>query len=148
MMMGPEGRPISTLMVADCAHMRYEFIKGLGMSLEELRRDPKEGEDDPLNRSRMASIVNDSRQLAVALQYLGEKDLPRVIAKGQDELAAQMRDVAAAASVAQEFEATLAQLIYDEVAEDQAIPPALFEPVADALKRAKSGGPQASGAMH
>jgi type III secretion protein U len=74
----------------DYAHQYYEFMKQQRMSIEELRREYKEAEGDPVNlarrrsahfeavyaslgdRVRMASAVIHSARVAVAVQYLGE----------------------------------------------------------------------------
>jgi type III secretion protein U len=144
---------VYTLMAGvDYAHARYEFIKGLRMSIEEVRREHKDAEGDPLNRSRrrtahfeavyasladrvrMASAVIHSQRVAVALQYLGEHDLPRVLVRGEAELAAQIRRVAGEALIPMAFDPQLAERIYDDVAQDQPIPRSLYAPVARLLQ--------------
>jgi type III secretion protein U len=140
---------------ADYAHVHYEFMKQQRMSIEELMQEHKESEGDPLNASRRrqahfeaiylslgdrvraASALICSANTAVALQYLGEKDLPRVIARGEGELAAQMRRFAGEALIPMEFDAALAGRLYDEVPEGQPIPRSLFEPVATLLRWAE-----------
>jgi len=120
-----------------------------------MRQEHKENEGDPLTSSRrrsehyeavyasladrvsMASAVIHSARVAVALQYLGEKDLPRVIARGENEVAAQMRRLAGDALVPLEFDASLAERIYDEVPQDMAIPRSLYAPVARLLRWAQ-----------
>lgn len=139
----------------DYAHMRYEFIKGLRMSIDEVRREHKDAEGDPLNRSRrrnahfeavyasladrvrMASAVIHSQRVAVALQYLGEHDLPRVLARGEAELAAQIRRVAGEALIPMAFDPQLAELLYEEVPQDRPIPRSLYAPVARLLQWAQ-----------
>jgi type III secretion protein U len=118
-------------------------------------QEHKESEGDPVNASRRrqahfeaiyqslgdrvraASALICSANTAVALQYLGEKDLPRVIARGEGELAAQMRRFAGEALIPMEFDAALAGRLYDEVPEGQPIPRSLFEPVATLLRWAQ-----------
>ena len=139
----------------DYAHTRYEYIKSLRMSIDEVRREHKDSEGDPINRSRrrsahfeavyasladrvrMASAVIHSQRVAVALQYLGEKDLPRVIARGEAELASQIRRVASEALIPMEFDPQLAERLYDEVPQDRPIPRALYAPVAKLLRWAQ-----------
>jgi type III secretion protein U len=139
----------------DYVHQRHEFMKQQRMSVEDLRQEHKESEGDPLNSSRrrsehfeavyasladrvaMASAVIHSARVAVALQYLGEKDLPRVIARGENEVAAQMRRLAGDALVPLEFDAALAERIYEEVPQDMAIPRSLYAPVAKLLRWAQ-----------
>jgi type III secretion protein U len=86
------------------------------------------------DRVRAASAVIHSASTAVALQYLGEKDLPRVIARGEGDQAAQIRRFAAEALVPMEFDPQLAGRLYDEVPLDQPIPRSLYAPVAKLLR--------------
>lgn len=136
----------------DYAHVRYEFMKDQRMSIDEVRRDYKEAQGDPLTRARRrsthfesvyidladrvaaASAVIHSDRIAVALQYLGERDLPRVIARGENEIAMQMRAHATEALVPLVAEADLAERLYAEVPLDRPIPRALYEPVAKLLR--------------
>ena len=139
----------------DYAHEHYEFMKEQRMSIEDVRREYKEDEGDPINRSRrrsahiemifasvadrvrVASAVIHSPRVAVALQYLGEKDLPRVIARGEGEVAAQIRRFAEQSMIPMELDAALAERLYEEVPEDQHIPRALYAPVATLLRWAQ-----------
>ncbi|MBT2324103.1 EscU/YscU/HrcU family type III secretion system export apparatus switch protein [Variovorax paradoxus] len=141
--------------LVDYTHEHYEFMKQQRMSIEDIRQEYKEVEGDPLNQSRrrsahfeavyasladrvrMASAVIHSARTAVALQYLGETDLPRVIARGEGEVAAQIRRFAGEGLVPMEFEPQLAERIYAEVPVDQAIPRSLFAPVAKLLRWAQ-----------
>ena len=141
--------------MVDYAHEHHEFMKKQRMSIEEIRQEHKEMEGDPINRSRRrsahfeavyaslndrvraASAVIHSPRVAVALQYLGETDLPRVIARGEGEVAAQIRRFASEGLIPTEFEPALAERIYDEVPEDQPIPRALYAPVAKLLRWAQ-----------
>lgn len=141
--------------LVDYAHEHYEFMKQQRMSIEDLRQEHKEAEGDPINRSRrrsahfeavyftltdrvrMASAVIHSARVSVALQYLGETDLPRVIARGEGDVAAQIRRIAGEALVPTEFEPQLAERLYEEVPQDQAIPRTLYAPVAKLLRWAQ-----------
>ena len=136
----------------DYAHMRFEFIKSQRMSIDEVRRDHKEAEGDPTTRARrrgtyyetiyagladrvaMASAVIHSDRVAVALQYLGERDLPRVIARGEAEIAQQIRRFAADALVPLAFDAALAERLHADVPLEQPIPRSLYAPVAKLLR--------------
>ena len=139
----------------DYAHVRYEFIKEHRMSIDEVRRDHKEGERDPTTRGRRrgqhfeavyagladrvaaSSAVIHSARVAVALQYLGERDLPRVIARGENEVAQQLRSHAADLLVPTELAPALAERLFDEVPLDQPIPRSLYAPVAKLLRWAQ-----------
>jgi type III secretion protein U len=130
-------------------------MKRQRMSFEELQREFKDIEGDPINRFRRrsahmeavfaslgdrvrcASAVICSRRVAIALQYLGETDLPRVIARGEGEVAMQIRRFAAEALLPLEEDASLAERLYDEAPMDQHIPRALYAPVARLLRWAQ-----------
>ena len=145
----------AVMAVVDYVHERHEFMKQQRMSIEEVRQEYKEMEGDPINRSRRrtahfeavyaslndrvraASAVIHSPRVAVALQYLGEHDLPRVMARGEGEVAAQIRRFASEGLVPTEFEPALAERLYDEVPEDQPIPRALYARVARLLRWAQ-----------
>lgn len=147
---------IYALMAAvDYAHERFEFIKRHRMSLDELRQEQRETHGDPLlmarrrsvhfetvyaslaDRVKAASAVVHSARVAVALQYLGPDDLPLVIARGEGESAARIRQFAGESRVPMAFEPGLAERLYDEVPLDLRIAPNLFEPVATALRWAQ-----------
>lgn len=141
--------------MVDYAHQHYEFMKQQRMSIDDVRREYKEHEGDPVNTSRRrsahfemvyagladrvraSSAVIHSARVAVALQYLGEKDLPRVIARGEGAVAAQIRRFAGEAMIPMEFDAGLAEHLYEEVPEDQPIARSLYEPVATLLRWAQ-----------
>lgn len=141
--------------MVDYAHEHYEFMKEQRMSIDDLRREHKEVEGDPVNQARRrsahfemvyagmadrvkaASAVIHSARVAVALQYLGEKDLPRVIARGEGAVAAQIRRFAGESMIPIEFDAGLAERLYEEVPEDQHIPRSLYAPVATLLRWAQ-----------
>ncbi|MET0351948.1 MAG: EscU/YscU/HrcU family type III secretion system export apparatus switch protein [Rhizobacter sp.] len=149
----------AVMAAVDYVHQRHEFIKQQRMSIEDLQREYKENEGDPLtsarrksahfeqvyaslaDRVRMASAVIHSPRVAVALQYLGDKDLPRVVARGENEVAAQIRRTAGEALVPIAFEPSLAERLYDEVPEDRPIPRSLYEPVARLLLWAQGDEP-------
>jgi type III secretion protein U len=136
----------------DYVHQHHEYIKSLRMSIDEVRRDYKEAEGDPLTRARRrgahfeaiyaglgdrvaaSSAVLHSGRVAVALQYLGERDLPRVIARGENEVAMRLRELAADARVPLAEDAALAERLYAEVPLDHPIPRTLYAPVARLLR--------------
>jgi len=145
----------AVMAVVDYVHQRYEFMKQNRMSIEDVRREYKEDEGDPLtagrrrsahfeavyaslgDRVRAASAVIHSQRIAVALQYLGEKDLPRVIARGEGAVAWQIVRLATEALIPVEEDASLAERLYEEVPADQAIPRSLYGPVAKLLRWAQ-----------
>lgn len=135
----------------DYATQHYEFIKSLRMSIDEVRREYKDMQGDPTHRARRrsahfeavyfpladrvraASAVIVANGVAVGLQYLGPDDLPRVIAKGEGELAARIRAIATEALVPMSEDATLAARLL-EVGLDMPIPRPLYAPVARLMR--------------
>jgi len=139
----------------DYAHQHYEFMKQQRMSIDEIRREHKDNEGDPLNmgrrrmahfeavyasladRVRASSAVIHAGNQAVALQYLGETDLPRVIARGEGAIGAQILKVAGEALIPVTTDIELAPLLYAEVGQDMAISRALYKRVAVVLRWAQ-----------
>lgn len=136
---------------ADYANQHYQHLKSLRMSLDEVRREYKDMEGDPTHRGRRksahfeavyfpladrvraASAVIVANGVAVGLQYLGPDDLPRVIAKGEGDLAVRIRSLATEALVPMSEDATLAARLL-EVGLDMPIPRPLYAPVARLLR--------------
>jgi type III secretion protein U len=145
----------AALAAIDYVHVHHETMKSLRMSIDEVRREHKDAEGDPTTRARRrgaqmeeiyagladrvaaASAVIHSARVAVALQYLGERDLPRVIARGENEIARRIRELAAEALVPLAFDADLAERLHAEVPLDHPIPRALYAPVARLLRWAQ-----------
>lgn len=139
----------------DYVHVRYEFMKQNRMSIDDVRREHKDVEGDPVTQSRhraarqeaiyaglidrvrAASVVVHSGLVAVAVQYLGETDLPRVIARGQGEVAAQIRRIASDALIPCQENANLAQRLYDDAKLDLPVPRFLYDQVAALLRWAQ-----------
>jgi type III secretion protein U len=137
--------------VADYVIQRHEFMRRQRMSIQDLRDEYRETEGDPANvsrrrelhhevlyaglrdRVRASQLVLHSAQVAVALQWpQGEvpsegdgAPAPRVLARGEGEVAAQMRRNARDEGVALSFDAALAERIHAEVALDNDVPPHL-----------------------
>jgi type III secretion protein U len=136
----------------DYAHEHYEFTKQHRMSIEEIRREYKEVEGDPLNNARrrwmarelqfdalvdrvkLASVVVHSGRAAVALHYAGPNDVPRVIARGEGEVAARIRQYAEQYLVPHVQNAGLAHKLYQRVGLDQFIDRTLFREVSELLQ--------------
>jgi type III secretion protein U len=147
----------AALAAIDYVHVRHETMKSLRMSIDEVRREHKDSEGDPATRARRrgahleaiyasladrvaaASAVIHSGRVAVALQYQGERDLPRMIARGENEVAHRIRELAAEARVPLAEDGALAERLYAEVPLDQPIPRPLYAPVARLLRWAEGG---------
>jgi flagellar biosynthesis protein FlhB len=139
--------------VADYIYARYEFIKGLRMTKQEVRDERKSQDGSAMVKGRVKKFGQDllkKRQLsklptadvvitnpthyAIALKY--DPDLgpaPVVIAKGHDHFALKLKEAAKAHGVPIIENKPLARSLYSLVELDQMIPPDLFLAVAEVL---------------
>ncbi len=143
---------------ADVKLQKMLFIKQMKMSKDEVKREHKNDEGDPMikgERKRIARemansppprmaranvVVVNPTHYAVALRYApGEHPLPVVIAKGMDEAAAVIRRAAAEADVPIVGNPPVARALY-KVGVDEPIPDALFETIAAILRWVDSIG--------
>lgn len=143
--------------VLDYAWQRHKFRRQQRMSVEEVRREFREDEGDPLIKShrratgeelaytRMLSnvqsatvVIANPTHVSVALHYVaGRTALPRVVAKGVDSMALRIRVLAQRGGVPVIEDPPLARLLFREVALDAYITEALIEPTAAAFRRAR-----------
>ncbi len=137
----------------DFLHQRFEYMKRLRMSLEEVRREHKDNEGDPVyvarrraahheavfssrtDRVMNSSLVIHGAHTAVALAYASLDEPPRVMASGEGGEAVLLRKIAGESGVSLAFMPRLAQLIHDEVPVDQSVPMALAQRVLAQLRR-------------
>ncbi len=121
----------------------------LRMSHEEMRRDRKEQDGDPLARSRRRSlhrmlargslrrvkeaafVVCNPEHIAVALEYRPPAiPVPRVLVRAADETAARVRAIAVECGIPLVRNAVLARMLYETNVE-QYIPPECYAAVAE-----------------
>ena len=144
--------PGLAIAIADYAIVRMRTMKKLRMSKYEIQQEHKQNEGDPhirahrrsamlaMARNRMMSDVKEADVLlvnpthvAVALKYQAEKGAPRVVAKGADEIAAKLREIAAEARVPLVQDIPLARALHASCDIGQEVPPQLFTAVARVL---------------
>ena len=140
------------LAVADFAYQKYEFEKSLKMSLSEIKQEMKQSDGDPqikarirrtqreMSKRRMMQdvpkadvIVTNPTHFAVALRYEPGASAPKVVAKGQDEIAAKIREIAREHKVPLVENKPLARTLYQSVEIGHPIPADLYEAVAQVL---------------
>jgi flagellar biosynthetic protein FlhB len=152
----------------DVAYQRYKHHQEMKMSKQEVKDEFKQSEGDPQvkqrlrqlrmekSRKRMMAavpeadvVVTNPTHYAVALAYThGEMSAPRVVAKGADEIARRIREVAEENDVPLVENAPLARALYAGVELDQEIPPEHYKAVAEIIgyvMRLKGKLPQAAG---
>ncbi len=138
---------------ADFAWEKYKFNKDMMMTKEELKEEWKQTEGDPQVKSRIKKImfeaskkrmmkelptadvvITNPTHYAVAIKYDIQKDsAPKVIAKGVDELAQKIKEVAKKHDIPIQENRELARALYKMCEVGDSIPAALFKAVAQVL---------------
>jgi len=139
---------------ADYFFQKFQHIKQLKMSKDEIKREYKESEGNPeikskrkqlhqemvnsdtVERTRKSTVVvTNPTHLAVAIYYKEEdNEMPRVLAKGEDEVARRMVEAAKQEGIPVMQHIPLARALYANVDVDRFIPPDLIEPMAEVLR--------------
>ncbi|WP_292934967.1 flagellar biosynthesis protein FlhB [Noviherbaspirillum sp.] len=137
----------------DAPYQMWQYANKLKMTREEVRQEAKESDGDPqvkarirqmqreMAKRRMMSevpnadvVVTNPTHYAVALKYTeGKMRAPTVIAKGADEVAAKIREIAAEHKVALLEAPPLARALYRHTELGDEIPAALYTAVAEVL---------------
>jgi len=145
---------VMTLIAAlDFLYQRFEHLKKLRMSRQELKEEFKQSEGDPIVKSRLRQIrmerarrrmmaavptsdvvITNPTHYAVALKYeFGSVGAPRVVAKGADQVALRIREVAKENDVPVVENPPLARGLYAAVDLDEEIPPEHYKAVAEII---------------
>ncbi len=147
------GIALLLLSLFDFWYQRYEYKKELKMSKYEVKQERKEIEGNPeikqrqrelmrnLARSRMMQkvpeadvVVTNPTHYAVAIKYKPEEmNAPIVVAKGKDEVAFKIRDIAFKHGIPILERPALAREIYEKVDLNEEIPEDLYTVVAEVL---------------
>jgi len=142
----------AVIAVIDYFLQKWQFERSIRMSKKEIRDEFKESEGDPIMRSRIRSlqkerarrrmmqevpkatvVITNPTHLAVALRYeRGGTAAPRVVAKGADVIAANIRDIARKHGVPVVEDKPLARTLYKLNLNDP-IPEELYRAVAKIL---------------
>ncbi len=137
----------------DYAYQRYRHELSLRMTREEVKRELREEEGDPQIKARMRQmqrerarrrmlaevpratvVITNPLHYAVALRYhSGYDPAPVVVAKGRGLIAQQIYRLAWRHSVPVVHRPLLARLIFRAVPEGRAIPPTIYQAVAEIL---------------
>ena len=134
--------------LADYGFQRHKVGKQLRMTKHEVKQEAKTSEGDPMIRSRRRSLhakltrnqmlaaVNDASvvvvnptHVAVALSY-APGTIPKVVAKGGDELARRIRDRAFERGIPVVEARPLARILHDSLPVGAEVPADLYEAVA------------------
>ncbi|MEY2633936.1 MAG: hypothetical protein RIR00_2590 [Pseudomonadota bacterium] len=140
------------IVAADVPFQLWQHFDKLKMSKEEVRRENKEMEGDPMVKGRIRSmqreaarkrmmaavpkadvIVTNPTHYAVALSYTMGMRAPKVIAKGMGEIALRIREIGAEHRVPLLEAPPLARALYRHAELDSEIPADLYNAVAEVL---------------
>lgn len=139
--------------VADYIYQRFEFMKQMRMSRQEIRDEHKQSEGDPQVKARLRQIrmdrarrrmmaavpqadvvVTNPTHFAVALKYdTDSMAAPTVVAKGTDAVAMRIREVANENKVPIVENPPLARALFASVELDQQIPETHYKAVAQVI---------------
>jgi flagellar biosynthetic protein FlhB len=137
----------------DFIYQRYSYKKSLRMSKQEIKDEYKQTEGNPeikskirqlqreMAKKRMMSevpkadvVITNPTHYAVAIRYDKTKDeAPRVIAKGVDNLALKIKEIAREHDIMIVENPPLARELYKLVEVDELIPKKLYKAVAEVL---------------
>ncbi|HHW30463.1 MAG TPA: flagellar biosynthesis protein FlhB [Clostridiaceae bacterium] len=139
--------------IIDYLYQWWEYERSIMMSKEEIKEEFKQTEGNPTTRSRIRQkqrqissrrmlhsvpkadvVVVNPTHIAVAIKYDPKiADAPVVTAKGQGYLALRIKEIAEENDVYIVENKPLARTLYETVEIDQAIPPELYQAVAEIL---------------
>jgi len=137
----------------DYFYQRWEFEKSLKMSKQEVKDEYKQTEGDPLIKSKQrqkqrqisrgqvrqavadsSAVVSNPTHYAVALKYDPESmDAPIVMAKGEDEMAIFIKELANKFDVPIFEDVELARALFAVTLVDRPIPPEFYMAVAQII---------------
>jgi len=137
---------------ADYAYQRWDYMRNLRMTKQEIKDELKRTEGDPLLKSRIRSqqrqiarkrmmanvhkatvIVTNPTHLAIAVQYRPDMHAPKVLAKGAYKIAERIVEIAKKNHIPIVQNIPLAWAIYKTIDVDREISPDLYKAVAEVL---------------
>jgi flagellar biosynthetic protein FlhB len=144
---------LGAIALLDGPYQKWHYANKLKMTRQEVIQESKESDGNPqikgkirqlqreMARKRMMSnvptadvVVTNPTHFAVALKYADNgRGAPRVVAKGTDEVAAKIREIAKENKVALLEAPALARALYKHTDIDDEIPEALYSAVAEVL---------------
>lgn len=144
---------VALLAVTDYGYQRFQFMRSMRMSKQEVKEEHKQSEGDPIIKARLRQIrmerarkrmmaavptasvvVTNPTHYAVALKYeMGAKGAPKVVAKGADFVAQRIRELAVENDVPLVENPPLARALYATVEVDREIPTEHYRAVAEII---------------
>lgn len=141
------------LAVLDYLYQKYDFEKNIRMSKQDIKDEHKNVEGDPLIKSKIREkqreaatrrmmeevpqadvVITNPTHYAIAIKYDEiQASAPIVVAKGKDDIALKIKEIAKENEIATIENRLLARSLYDEVELDEAIPEHFYQAVAEIL---------------
>lgn len=139
--------------VMDVVYQRHEYFKKMRMTKQELKDEYKQTEGDPMVKGRLRQlraekarqrmmqavptadvVITNPTHFSIALKYdPGEMNAPVCVAKGVDDLALRIREVAKEHEIIIVENPPLARILFDTVEVDEMIPQEHFKAVAEVI---------------
>ena len=144
---------VAVVAALDYGYEKFSHKKGLKMTKQEVKEEYKQMEGDPQIKGKIKQkqrqmanqrmmqavpsstvILTNPTHISIAIRYEQGKDTtPIVVAKGVDEVAFRIREIAKSHDIPIIENVHLARLIYKEVDIDQEIPEEMYKAVAEVL---------------
>ncbi len=140
------------LAVLDYAYQKYEYEKKLKMSKQDIKDEHKQQEGDPKVKGRIRQlqremaqrrmmdevptatvVVTNPTHLSIAIQYEDHMPSPIVVAKGVDNNAMRIREIAGEHDIPLYEDVPLARAMYDKVEPGDEVPVEFYNAVAEVL---------------
>ncbi len=152
-MMGGILIALLAIALADFMYQRWEFMKQMRMTKQEVKDEYKQTEGDPFIKGKLKQlrmekarqrmmqnvpkadvIITNPTHFSIALKYDSTiSDAPIVIAKGVDEVAFRIREIAKEHDIILFENPPLARTLFDTVEIDDPIPVELYKAVAEII---------------
>ncbi|MGB4056454.1 MAG: flagellar biosynthesis protein FlhB [Alphaproteobacteria bacterium] len=144
---------LMVIAVVDLVYQRFEHYKKMRMTKQEMKDEYKQSEGDPHVKARLRQVraerarqrmmqsvpradvvITNPTHYSIALEYKPDKmDAPVCIAKGVDDVALRIREIAKENNIILYENKPLARALYDTVDLDEVIPTEHFKAVAEVI---------------
>jgi flagellar biosynthetic protein FlhB len=144
---------MTAIAILDYMYQKFEFIKQMKMTHNDVKDEHKQSEGDPLIKSRIRKIrmeraqarmmaavpradviVTNPTHYAIALEYkMDSMSAPRLVAKGADFVAQRIRERAEELEIPIVENPPLARALYATVELEEEVPPEHYKAVAEVI---------------